>query len=358
MCDGPLVTLPRRAHPEVDRRRFLGLVGATVAVGIGRAGAAGAAPGRGTSVAVPSRAAHIGQEPDAVAVGYGLEIRPRAAWGTFLPPVGPMEEEAPGDVRFLLVHHTASANDYEPDDVVGTIAAIRQLHVVDKGWPDVAYNFFVDRFGGVWEGREGSLSGPVKSDATGGSQGFTQLCCLIGEFTLEPPTPEALASLTALLAWLADSYGIDTAPGATATFTSRGSNRWPAGTVVTTATIAGHRDMSATACPGDACYPIVRDDLPRAVTALRSPATTTTAPAPTTTAAPTTSTAAGSDEVASPPPGGGDDGGSGATLALAGGAAGVAVALGAAAVVRRRRAALAHPGDPFGDGDHDDVDLG
>jgi hypothetical protein len=275
---------------------------------------------------------------DPVTVGHGLEIRPRAAWGTFLPPVGPMAEEAPGDLRFLLVHHTASANEYEPDDVVGTIAAIRQLHVVDKGWPDVAYNFFVDRFGGVWEGREGSLHGPVMADATGGSQGFAQLCCLIGEFSSEPPTPEAVAALTALLAWLADTYGIDTAPGATATFTSRGSNRWPAGTVVTTATIAGHRDMSATECPGDACYPIVRGDLPAAVTALRAPATTTTtAPVATTTAASATPTTA-ADEIAGGPGGDGDDGGSGTTVALAGGAAGMAVALGAAAAVHRRRA--------------------
>jgi hypothetical protein len=315
-------------------------VGAAVVAGVGRAGAAGAAtPGR-SSVAVPSRAARIEQDPEPVAVGYGLEIRPRAAWGTFLPPVGPMEEEAPGDVRFLLVHHTASANDYEPDDVIGTIAAIRQLHVVDRGWPDVAYNFFVDRFGGVWEGREGSLAGPIKPDATGGSQGFAQLCCLIGEFSVEPPTPEAIASLTALVAWLADTYGIDTAPGATATFTSRGSNRWPAGTAVTTATIAGHRDMSATVCPGDACYPIVRDALPGAVTALRSPATTTT-PAPAATTTPAPSTTAAPDEVAGAPPGGGDDGGSGPTVALTGAAAGVAVALGAAVAVRRRRAATA-----------------
>jgi hypothetical protein len=270
-----------------------------------------------------------------VVVGHGLAIRPRAAWGTFLPPVGPMQEEAPGDLRFLLVHHTASANDYEPDDVVGTIAAIRQLHVVDRGWPDVAYNFLVDRFGGVWEGREGSLRGPVMADATGGSQGFAQLCCLIGEFSVERPTPEAIAALTALLAWLADTYGIDTAPGATATFTSRGSNRWPAGTEVTTATIAGHRDMSSTACPGDACYPIVRDDLPAAVTALRTPATTT-APAPvTTTTAPSTTTA-GAAEVAIGPPDDRDDDPSGARVALGAGTAGLAIALGAAVAVRRR----------------------
>src|SRR5690606_28908465 len=133
-------------------------------------------------------------------------------------------------------------------------AGIQRFHVRERGWPDIAYHFLVDRDGRVWEGRDGSLTRPVQADASGGSQGHAMLCCLIGEFTEQAPTPAAVAALTAVLAWLGDTYGIDTAPGATATFTSRGSNRWPAGTEVTTATIAGHRDMSYTECPGDACY--------------------------------------------------------------------------------------------------------
>ena len=54
-----------------------------------------------------------------------------------------------------------------------------------KGWPDVAYNFFIDRHGTVWEGRAASLEGPVMPDATGGSQGFAQLCCFVGDHTAE-----------------------------------------------------------------------------------------------------------------------------------------------------------------------------
>src|ERR1700712_1496297 len=61
-------------------------------------------------------------------------------------------------------------------------------------------------------------------------------------------------SLTKVLAWLADRYGVDTSPGATTTFVSRGSQRYAAGAQVTTPTIAGHRDMSYTECPGDHVY--------------------------------------------------------------------------------------------------------
>lgn len=132
----------------------------------------------------------------------------------------------------------------------------------------MAYNFFVDRFGGLWEGRQGSLTQPVKGDATGGSQGYALLCCFIGDHRVEPPPRPAEEAMVILLTWLADQYGIDTSPGATATFVSRGSSRWPVGASVTTRTIAGHRDMSLTECPGDAGYELV-GRLPELISAAR-----------------------------------------------------------------------------------------
>ena len=139
------------------------------------------------------------------------------------------------------------------------------FHTGSKGWHDIAYNFLVDREGGVWEGRAGSLAGPVAADATGGSQGFDQLVCFIGDFTSVMPTPAAVDAGNRTLAWLAQRYSIDTAAGSTVTFVSRGSNKWPAGAKVTTATVAGHREMSTTACPGNAFYPYVRNQMQAAV---------------------------------------------------------------------------------------------
>ena len=211
----------------------------------------------------PSAASHL---PVPVR-GSGLEVIPRSAWARGLEPTGQLSAET---VQFLLVHHTAGPNDYEADFVAGHLRDIFEFHTgPGKLWPDVCYNFFIDRFGRVWEGRAGSLSGPVVADATGGSQGFAQLVCLLGDFTSITPTSEAIVSLQRTLAWLADREGLDTSPGATTSFESRGSNLWPAGSSVTTATIAGHRDMSSTACPGDALYPYVHSELQTAVHALR-----------------------------------------------------------------------------------------
>ena len=213
-------------------------------------------------------------------------------------PTGPIPDEP--DVRFLLVHHTVNANDYSAEQVVGLLEGIFGFHTGDRGWPDVAYNFLVDRFGTVYEGRTGSLAGAKAGDATGGSQGFAQLCCFIGDHSVAPPSEAAFASMVAMLAFLGDRHGLDLTPGATATFVSRGSNRQPAGTTVTTPTVSGHRDMSSTACPGEFAYASVADGtFARLATEART--STTVTPVPTATPTPTP-TEAPSTTAASPPP--------------------------------------------------------
>ena len=206
----------------------------------------------------------------AVPVWLDLSIHPRGSWGAQLPPKFPMDPEP--DVRFLLVHHTAGRTDYGPDEVVDQIRQVYAFQTgPEKGWADVCYHFFVDRFGGVWEGRAGSLDGPVVADATGGNQGFAQLVCLLGNFHEQPATAEMIRSLELVLAWLADRYQLDSSPDATTSFVSRGSNKWPSGTEVTARTISGHRDMSLTVCPGDYVYPLLETEVPAAVGLLRNP---------------------------------------------------------------------------------------
>ncbi len=224
------------------------LIGAALATpALALATALGSGVGRSAAATLPAA--------PPVEVMPGLSIYPRAAWGSSLPPKGPIVREDP---RFLLVHHTASTNAYtDPISVIRTTYYWHTSNDPTKGWPDVAYEFFVGKDGDVWEGRAGALAGPVVASATGGNQGWAQLVCLLGDFTSVQPTAAAQASLIKVLAWLADRYQIDTTPGATTSFYSRGSQRWPAGAVVTSTTIAPHRDMSYTGCPGDAFAPHV-----------------------------------------------------------------------------------------------------
>lgn len=258
--------------PPMTRRRVLALAGAaTGAVLLGRPD--------------PTAAARSFQTE------FGVDVEPRATWaGDSRPYLGEPRNE---DVRFLLVHHTAGPSEGDP------IELIRQVHEfhtgADKGWPDVAYNFFVEPGGRVFEGRTGSLEQAVEVSATGGNQGYAQLVCLLGDFTNRNPTEAQLASLNGTLAWLANRYVLDTSPGATAGFTSRGSNKWPEGTQVTADIISGHREMSSTACPGDTFYPYLKDRVQAEVHAVRGnpqapaervPADTSAAPVPASTRAP------------------------------------------------------------------------
>jgi hypothetical protein len=224
----------------MSRRSFVGGAAATVGVG-GLFGAAST-----TWAASSTARAGSGPVPAPVPVAAGLEIFPRDAWGADLPP-GPIAPETPS---FLLVHHTASPNSYrEAREVIRSTYHFQTGPA--KGWSDVCYQFFVGRDGDVWEGRAGALTRPVEADATGGSQGWAQLVCLLGDFSSVAPTSAAIDSLVLLLEWIARRDDIDIADGATTTFTSRGSQRWSAGTIVTTPTISAHRDMSYTLCPGD-----------------------------------------------------------------------------------------------------------
>ena len=187
------------------------------------------------------------------------EIRPRSDWASGRPAKGAIPAE---DVRLLIIHHTSlPANGYGAEDVGRLLRGIYDFHTgPQKRWPDIAYNFMVDKFGRIFEARSGSIDSSPEGSATGGNQGFSQLCCFLGDHAEEPPTPEAQSSMVSLLAWLAYRHELDLSLDATVTFESKGSNRHPAGTSVTSSTLALHREMSQTSCPGDACVAIVRSD--------------------------------------------------------------------------------------------------
>jgi hypothetical protein len=185
----------------------------------------------------------------------------------------------------LVVHHTDTSDDYT--DRAGAEAQIRSIyyyHSVTQKWGDIGYNFLIDKFGNIYEGRysrDYAGANPTGDDATGrgvtgahtgGWNSGTVGVALLGTLTTHDATPAARDALQRLLAWEAGRNGID--PQATEPFVNPVS-----GATITTANIAGHRDYAATACPGDAFYPT----LPaiRAGTAALlngSPAPDTTAP--------------------------------------------------------------------------------
>jgi hypothetical protein len=185
-------------------------------------------------------------------------IQPRSAWTTAgwqstTSGCGSTPSVA-SSLQHAVVHHTASTNSYTQAQVPGLIESIRQYHTAGLGWCDIAYNFVVDRFGTIWQGRAGDITKPVIGGHAKGFNTGSVGVTLLGQFepgaspTAAQPTLAMLDSTARLLAWKLDLHGL--APKGTTTVTSGGSTRYAAGVRVTLPIINAHRDHSLTACPG------------------------------------------------------------------------------------------------------------
>ncbi|HXH56896.1 DUF4214 domain-containing protein [Iamia sp.] len=185
-------------------------------------------------------------------------IRPRSAWATSGWASGNSgcgsEPSVASRLDHAVIHHTASTNSYTAAEVPGVIDGIRRYHMSSLGWCDIAYNFVVDKFGGIWQGRSGDITKPVVGGHARGFNTYSVGVTLLGQF--EPgaspaaaaPTAAMIDSTARLLAWKLGLHSID--PQSTVTVTSAGSNRYPSGTSVTLPVINTHNQTGLTACPG------------------------------------------------------------------------------------------------------------
>ena len=178
-------------------------------------------------------------------------IVPRRGWNADekIRRAGPSFAAA---LRVAVVHHTAGANGYTAAQAPAIVKAIQLYHVKGNGWNDIGYNFLVDRFGTVYEGRYGGIErNVVGAHAEGFNTGSVGVAVL-GEYGSLAVTAKARSSLAALLAWRLDVAHVD--PATTQSFISGGNARFGAGLPVFLRTVSGHRDTGFTDCPGSALY--------------------------------------------------------------------------------------------------------
>ena len=155
-------------------------------------------------------------------------------------------------VRFAVVHHTAGSNSYSRAQSASIVRGIERYHVLANGWDDIGYNFLVDKYGQIFEGRWGGVDrNVVGAHAQGFNQGSVGVA-LIGTYDSTSITPAARAALVRLLAWRLDVAHVD--PLSTLSWRSTGNPKYPAGRMVTLRTISGHRDTGFTSCPGSQLY--------------------------------------------------------------------------------------------------------
>ncbi len=177
----------------------------------------------------------------AMTVAPKPQIFSRAQWGAN-EKIRDQSAPSYGTIKTGFVHHTVNANNYAKDDVPKLLRSIYAYHVEARGWRDVGYNFLVDRFGRIWEGRWGGVDKAVVGAHTLGYNEVAFAMSAIGNFEEVQPPQAVLDAYAELFAWKLSKYDIKA--DATKLWVK---NRYLQG-------INGHRDTGQTACPGKYLY--------------------------------------------------------------------------------------------------------
>lgn len=143
--------------------------------------------------------------------------------------------------KMVFVHHTAGSNSYSRYESAAVVRGVYAYHTQSQGWCDIGYNFLVDRYGKIYEGRDGGMRRAVRGAHSGDYNLNTTGISLMGNFETTSPTKAMKGALVRLIAWRMGTayhggYGSSVVAG----------DRFKR--------ISGHRDAMSTACPGRYAY--------------------------------------------------------------------------------------------------------
>jgi hypothetical protein len=198
-----------------------------------------------TEVRIPLRRVSMTGSPPLIA---------RPAWGANEA----IRRAAPTYARtlqFAVVHHTAGTNSYTASQSAAIVRGIEVYHVKGNGWNDIGYNFLVDKYGQVFEGRYGGVDKNVVGAHAEGFNNGSVGVALLGTYQTAAPTAAEKTALVNLLAWRLDVAHVD--PLSTVIYASGGNARFPAGTPVALRAVSGHKDTGFTSCPGAVVYALL-----------------------------------------------------------------------------------------------------
>ena len=152
-----------------------------------------------------------------------MNIIKRVQWGARQPKQTPVVIDV--TVHDVFVHHSATPAPL-PNDEVAAMRSVQNYHMDTNGWNDIGYSFVVMPSGNVYEGRGWGVVGAHTEGHNSTGYGI----CVEGNYMQELPALAALQSVAALI-----DAGI--------------AEKW-----ITVVQVFGHRDVFATACPGDNLY--------------------------------------------------------------------------------------------------------
>ena len=188
----------------------------------------------------------------AYAMAPDVAVISRSQWGADESLRRGTPSIAQQGVKMAFVHHTVHSNSYGPDEADDIIRGIYAFHTQSRGWNDIGYNFLVDRFGRVYEGRAGGIDRAVIGAHAEGFNANSTGVAVLGDHSSVDPGAAVIGALQQFLAWKLDVHHVD--PRGWTNVVSRGSPKFPEGATVSLPTISGHRDTGVTSCPGGRLY--------------------------------------------------------------------------------------------------------
>ena len=187
--------------------------------------------------------------------GLPVPVTTRAEWGA--NPSYMSWDPDYEDAGHVVVHHTAGTNNYSAGQSASIVRGIYYYHAVTLDWGDIGYNFLIDKYGTVFEGRSGSLAAPagrmsVGAHARGVNTGTMGLS-MMGDYSSVSPSDAQLSSVGKMAGWFLRRAGITDANG-WAGLNVWTTERYQAGSTISMPRILGHRDVGYTSCPGNVGY--------------------------------------------------------------------------------------------------------
>jgi N-acetyl-anhydromuramyl-L-alanine amidase AmpD len=127
----------------------------------------------------------------------------------------------------IVIHHTGNPED---DDL--SAEEIHESHLA-QGWAGIGYHYVIRKDGTIELGRPMDSIGAHAY----GENSHTIGIHVCGNFEIAYPTESQIESLSYLIGWLCEQYGLEYSRDV----------------------IVGHRDLMPTACPGDNLYVKIND---------------------------------------------------------------------------------------------------
>ncbi|WP_229243854.1 N-acetylmuramoyl-L-alanine amidase [Cellulosimicrobium marinum] len=186
----------------------------------------------------------------------GDELRPaivtRAQWGAD-ESRGSAWPDVSAQLKAMFVHHTAGTNSYSKAQAPAIVRGIYAYHTGSRDWPDIGYQFLVDKYGTIYQGRRDALQDLPVGAQVGGFNTETIGVSAMGNYETARPSSGLVTSIERVLAWQAFRHGLD-ATGSVTLTGGGSSSRYQPGSRVSVRVISGHRDTSYTTCPGQYLY--------------------------------------------------------------------------------------------------------